>query len=87
MSQFFDDAIQARADQALADALGLTVEELAEADCTVDGVTNNDDLLVEYIVTFSDDCPASILEKVNGLSDGTVRLDPWIFETEDEPYD
>lgn len=65
----------------LADALGISFDELSQLDYTVTENISNEGLLYGYFITFSSNCNAEILSKIAGISKTrTLSLSPWIFE-------
>ena len=63
--------------EALASALGISLEELDQLEWTIDADMGSDTLIYEVIVTFSGDSPKDILEKINGINgDHQARLNP-----------
>lgn len=65
----------------LADALGISWDELSQLDYTVTENISNEGLLYGYLITFGSNCSAEILSKIAGISKSrTVSLSPWVFE-------
>lgn len=65
----------------LAEALGISWDELSKLDYTVTENISNEGLLYGYFITFSSNCNAEILSKIAGISKSrTISLSPWIFE-------
>lgn len=69
----------------MADALGISWEELLELDYEIDANVSKDGLVYGYILQFSEETDPVILEKINGLDENrTVRLAPWVMERRPE---
>ncbi|QSR34831.1 hypothetical protein CFI10_07460 [Marinobacterium iners] len=71
----------------MADALGISWEELSELDYEIDANVSKDGLVYDYILQFSEENDPIILEKINDLDENrTAHLAPWVFErgSEDE---
>lgn len=65
----------------LADALGISWNELSQLDYTVTEDISEDGLLYGYLITFDSNCSAEILSRIAGISKSrTVSLSPWVFE-------
>ncbi|MCB5226906.1 hypothetical protein JAO78_008765 [Alishewanella sp. 16-MA] len=65
----------------LADALGISWDELSQLDYTLTENISNEGLLYGYVITFSSNCNAEILSRIAGISKTrTISLSPWIFE-------
>lgn len=61
--------------EALASALDITLEELDQLEWTINADMGTDTLIYEVIVTFTNDSPKEVLEKISGLNtDNQVRL-------------
>lgn len=74
-------------DGMLARKLGLTYDELIALNHRIDTEESKDGLIYNYIVSFDENAPQEILDKVEGLdSNNTVWFSPWQFEDEDENY-
>lgn len=75
-------------DRRLAEALGITYDELQQTDWEFDEITNNDDLVVDLRVKFGESSPKHILEKIDGLDeDNTVSIDPNALGSDHEDED
>ncbi|PHM11081.1 hypothetical protein [Nostoc sp. 'Peltigera malacea cyanobiont' DB3992] len=73
------------ANQKLASELGISYDELLELEWDIDTNESDDGLIYEYIVTFSEESPKKILNKIEGIEDGyIVRLQPSSFEEPDD---
>jgi hypothetical protein len=73
------------ANQKLASELGISYDELLELEWDIDTNESNDGLIYEYIVTFSEESPKKILNKIEGIEEGyIVRLPPSSFEEPDD---
>lgn len=65
----------------MADALGVSWEELLELNYEIDADISKDGLVYAYILQFSKENDPIVLEKVTGLDeDLTVRLAPWVLQ-------
>ncbi|RUU58236.1 hypothetical protein [Mesorhizobium sp. M2C.T.Ca.TU.002.02.1.1] len=75
------------ADERVAFALGITVEELAELDWDITDNSSDDGLLYSYIVTVQPDGPPHIVDKIDGLDPATlsVHIDANVFDEPDGP--
>ncbi|MFT6624494.1 MAG: flagellar basal body rod protein FlgB [Cycloclasticus sp.] len=73
----------------LADALGITWEELITLEYEVSANMSKDGLIYEYVVTFSEESDKQVLGNVSGLdSNLTVHLPPWALErSADDEYE
>jgi hypothetical protein len=59
----------------IAEKIGITYEELCQLDCDIDTNESSDGLIYEHIITFSEDSPKEILDKIVGLENGnSVRV-------------
>lgn len=66
----------------LARELGITDEDLEALEWETQEISNDDDFLFGYLLTFDDNCPSEILEKIDGLSeDLTIRVSANAFDT------
>ena len=76
------DNSKAEQDKAIAEAIGLTEEEMAELEYTMDEEKSSDGgIAYSYVIQFDDNCPKEILSKIEGLEDGNwVRIDSNIFD-------
>lgn len=69
-----------RSDERLAQALGLTPEELDQLTYDSSPI-NSGDIITAYEYKFSEDSPKEILEKIKGLSsDNTIQLGRYDLE-------
>jgi hypothetical protein len=69
-----------RSDERLAQALGLTPEELTQLEFDSTPI-NSGDIITAYEYKFSADSPKEILEKIKGLStDNTIQLGRYDLE-------
>lgn len=74
--------------ESLAEALGITPEELDKLHYEIDSEESSDGLIYCYRLEFSEDCPLHILDKILGLEDGNVvRVNPEVFDYEGYYYD
>jgi hypothetical protein len=65
-------------DENLAKSLGISYNELAELDWSIEADTSDDGLIYGYRIEFSENSPQSILSKIDGLEDGCrVHVQPW----------
>lgn len=65
----------------LADALGISWDELTQLDYEITQNLSKEGLLYGYFITFSSNCNAEILSKIAGISETrTISLSPWVFE-------
>lgn len=65
----------------IADALGLTCEELLELDYSFDANVSKDGLIYNYILRLSGGNDSELVAKIKNLrSDNSVILAPWVFE-------
>ncbi|WP_339718679.1 hypothetical protein [Marinomonas primoryensis] len=68
----------------LAMELGLTNEDLDSLEWDTQENRSNDGMLYDHVLTFNENCPPEILEKIEGLSDNlTIRVSENAF---DSPY-
>jgi hypothetical protein len=78
-------------DRRLARKLGITYDELLQLNHSIDIEESKDGLIYNYIVSFDEDAPRHILDKIKGLdSNDTVWLAPWELNEDDyyeEQYD
>lgn len=73
------------ANEKLASELGISYDELLELEWDIDTNESKDGLIYEYIVTFSEESPQNILNKIEGIEEGyIVRLPPSSFEKPDD---
>jgi len=69
------DQQEANRDRKLAEILGISYGELCEAEWEIDEMTNNDGLVTDVQVHFSEATPKAILEKIEGIGhDGRVSI-------------
>ncbi|MDR7088604.1 hypothetical protein [Cellvibrio fibrivorans] len=74
--------------ESLADALGITPEELDILHYEIDTEESSDGLIYCYRLEFSEECPLHILDKILGLEDGrVVRVNPAVFDYERYDYE
>ncbi len=75
----YEEMIEEQGDRNLASSLGITYDELCELQWDIDTNESNDGLIYEYIITFDEDSPNEILEKIIGidLEGRYVYLQPW----------
>lgn len=74
-SRQLEEMQEEQADRNIAEELGITYEELCQLDFEIDTNESSDGLVYEHIITFSDDSPQEILNKLSGLENGnTVRV-------------
>lgn len=84
MGSWKDEIFDIRAAKAVADALGITLEEFdqwVESDWPD---TSDEGVPYGHVVNFRKDTPASVLGKVPGLDGLTVNLGPISFDVRDE---
>ena len=73
------------ADEKLATALGISYDELHELEWSLDPNEGHDGAIYGYMVTFSEESPKEILNKIEGIDEGySVSLPSCFF---DEPDD
>ena len=85
-SRELEEKMELEAEEQLASALGLSIEELDELDYEIHTNESNDGLIYEYVVHISESSPSEILSKIDGLSSQNyVRLQP--YELESDPYE
>lgn len=85
-SRELEEQMELKADEQLASALGLSIEELDELDYEIHTNESNDGLVYEYVVHISESSPSEILSKIEGLSSQNyVHLQP--YELESDPYE
>lgn len=85
MKDYWIDQIEAKRERRIAEALGITEEELEQIQYEINGDYSKDGLLYGYIVQFDDDNNPSIMEKINGLTSGSyVSLSQWEVEDPEE---
>ncbi len=71
----------------LAKLLGLTYDELTSTDYELIPETDKNSVLYNYKLTFPDDTPAAILQKVKGLQEGfSINIDPQELDVEYNYY-
>lgn len=74
-SRQLEEIQEERANREIANEIGITYEELCQLDWDIDKNESNDGLIYEYIITFSEDSPKEILDKIHGLENGnSVRF-------------
>lgn len=56
----------------IASEIGITYEELCELDFEIDSNESSDGLIYEHIITFSEDSPQVVLDKITGLENGNM---------------
>ncbi len=80
------DAHEQRADERLAAHLNITYEELIELGHAIHTQDGADDMLYGYYVTFDENAPTGILQKIPGidLKNRTVDLD-LNWDTQEDP--
>lgn len=73
----------------LADALGISWEELISLDYEVTANISNDGLIYNYVVSFNQENDKELLEKISGLDNNlAVYLAPWVLErSADDEYE
>lgn len=68
-------------DENLAKTLGISYNDLAELDWSIEADTSKDGAIYRYRIEFSENSPQSILSKIEGLEDGCrVYVQPWEIE-------
>lgn len=77
------------ADDRVASALGVTVDELAELDWDITDNSSDDGLLYSYIVTIQPGGPPHIIDKIDGLDPATlsVHINANVFDEPDDADD
>src|SRR5882672_6601783 len=84
MKELMIERMEQEDDRSLAKKLGITYEELIQLNHTIDTEESKDGLVYNYIVSFDDDAPRHILDKVKGLDgNNTVWLAPWELGEDD----
>lgn len=70
----------------IAGAIGVKYSELEAVydHCEVTPNESDDGHLYGYILEFSEECPQEFLDKVDGLEDRTMYLDPSLYDDESE---
>ena len=71
-SRQLEEMQQEQAERAIAEELGITYEELSQLSYDIDTSESNEGLIYEHIITFSDDSPQEILDKISGLENGNA---------------
>ncbi|MFU2510258.1 hypothetical protein [Pseudoalteromonas sp. ASV78] len=71
-SRQLEEMQQEQAERAIAEELGITYEELSQLSYDIDTSESNEGLIYEHIITFSDDSPQEILDKITGLENGNA---------------
>lgn len=85
-SRELEEGMDTKADEKLASALGLSVEELNQLDYETYTNESDDGLIYEHVVHISESSPHEILSKINGLSSRNyVHLQP--YELENDAYE
>jgi len=85
MKDLMIERMNQEADERFAQKLGLTYDELIEANYRIDTEESNDGLIYNYIISFDDNTPKEILAKIKGKdSNNTVWFAPW--EMDDDDY-
>lgn len=80
ITEQIDEHQNNRSKERLAQALGISPEELSELDCKVTAVTAGD-IVTAYNYHFSEDSPRHILDKIKGLSaDHSIQLGVYDLE-------
>lgn len=81
-----DDMI--RSGESLAEALGISPEELEKLDYDICPEASDEGLIYCYRIEFSDECPLYILEKIQNLEDeNIVRVAPGVFDYDHYDYE
>ena len=65
----------------IAEQLGITYDELASTEYEIKEVTINDDTVIKTYVEFNPESPDSVLNKIEGLENFCVDIDPFEFGT------
>lgn len=69
----------------MAEALGISCEELLDLDYEIDADVSKEGCIFGYILQFSEKNDPIVLERINGLDKSrAVRLTPWVLEIESE---
>ena len=85
-SRELEEKMELEADEQLASALGLSIEELYELDYEIHTNESNDGLVYEHVIHISESSPSEILSKIDGLSSQNyVHLQP--YELDSDPYE
>ncbi len=72
----------------LAEELGVSDQELELLDFEVQENSSNDGLVYDFILTFHENNPREIMEKIEGISDGlTIRVSANAFDEPPDPFD
>ena len=76
-SRELDDIMEDRQADAVAEALGISREDLAALEWRMEDHTSSDGLLYGHIIYFEDESDSEVLARVPGLQDGNwVRIGP-----------
>lgn len=75
------------ADDRVADALGISADELAQLDWDITDNSSDDGLLYSYVVTIQRGGPPHIIDKIDGLDPATlsIHIDANVFDEPDRP--
>lgn len=86
MSSQYEDAMEQWKDRKIAEALGISDEELASVPYEIQDDASDDGLVYSLMVVFGEGADQAVLDKIEDLEDGNiVRLSPSIFDEPDEP--
>jgi hypothetical protein len=85
-SRELENRIELEADEQMASALGISIDELYQLDYEIGTNESNDGLVYEYVVHISESSPSEIMSKIDGLSSQNyVYIQP--YELEGDPYE
>ena len=74
-------ASEERRQETLANALGISWDEVEQLDYKITQQISSDGLLYGYVVTFSEDSNPDVLEKISGIDKcRSLTIAPWVFE-------
>ena len=73
-SRELEDRMEEETRRLLAQELGVSFEELEGADFDIEPIESNDGLTYYNLVTFGEDTPTELLEKVNANQYRSVRI-------------
>lgn len=89
MSRFFEEARERSRDEAIARAVGLSLDDYYESNADVVEDCSDDGLVYDYRVRFSEGTSERILAKVKGLDENRLSVSfgpsaPWDDQDEEE---
>jgi len=79
-----DDIYDEQRAEHIAEQLGITYEELASTAYEIKEVTINDDTVIKTYVEFKPESPDDVLNKIEGLENFCVDIDPFEFGTAED---